>query len=195
MIFVDTFYRKAHIQYKNDTVVEGITLNTYAHLLSERTQVRCRFTIYEADFFNASQLPENADYYQFGPAGVMNGTSFSQGTCLLQCRVAKTHTGLPLFLSKPHFLDADPYYLTLVNMSPPVADAHDTFVMIEPVDWFISASAFLIFFLSADERHHDEQLQTASNQYRHHCQPVPLPQFGQDLLPHMLGGRGADSFL
>ncbi|CAG2169576.1 unnamed protein product [Oppiella nova] len=40
--------------------------------------------------------------------------------------------GAPIFISNPHFLKADPYYLTTVSGLKPDSDAHQSFLDIEP---------------------------------------------------------------
>ena len=42
-------------------------------------------------------------------------------------------SGAPLFVSKPHFLDADPYYQSLVLGLSPNRTLHDTNVYVEPL--------------------------------------------------------------
>lgn len=41
--------------------------------------------------------------------------------------------GAPVFVSKAHFLDADPYYLSLITGLSPNRTLHDTNVDVEPV--------------------------------------------------------------
>ena len=45
---------------------------------------------------NATDNPSNAAYYQFGFDGVENATA--------------PLNGVPMYISKPHFLDADPWF-------------------------------------------------------------------------------------
>ena len=66
---------------------------------------------------NATQLPANQAYYQFGPSGLSNLTKTS---------------GFPFFCSKPHFLDCDPSLLDPVTGLSPNREQHDTFLDLEP---------------------------------------------------------------
>ena len=43
------------------------------------------------------------------------------------------HYGAPIFISKPHFFDADPYYLTTVGGLTPNSSLHQTFLDVEPI--------------------------------------------------------------
>jgi len=78
-----------------------------------------RFNIPNSVAANASEVPQNAAYYQFGRSGVMNRTAASNLS--------------PVYLSKPHFLDADPYYLNAVEGLNPNAEIHESIVDIEPI--------------------------------------------------------------
>lgn len=42
-------------------------------------------------------------------------------------------TDVPIFVSKPRFLDADPVYLENVTCPKPNASKHDSYLCIEPV--------------------------------------------------------------
>ena len=44
---------------------------------------------------------------------------------------------VPVFVSKPHFLDADKHYLENVTGLKPIRNKHDAFLNVEPVS-FIS---------------------------------------------------------
>jgi len=43
------------------------------------------------------------------------------------------YNGIPLYVSKPHFLDADPCYLEQVVMTPPNRTLHETMLDVEPI--------------------------------------------------------------
>lgn len=76
-----------------------------------------RYGVRSVDLQNASVVPANAAYNQYGPEGLANFTSAA---------------GFPLFASKPHFLDAAPELLAAVDGLLPIRDAHDTFLDLEP---------------------------------------------------------------
>jgi len=62
---------------------------------------------------NATEHTKNKDYYQFGPTGLINMTAASYG--------------LKLFISKPHFLDADVNLISnLEGMEAPNRTLHDS---------------------------------------------------------------------
>lgn len=73
-------------------------------------------------FQNASQFPPNADFYQFGKTG--NVSLIMQISLLLSleyqglANISRFAQGLPMFFSKPHFLDADPKLLEGVTGKP-----------------------------------------------------------------------------
>jgi hypothetical protein len=80
--------------------------------------VWCRYGIQNKDFWNETLNPEEAwQYYNFGPSGMQNLTQVAT---------------LPLFLSKPHFLDGDSSLLAGVKGLHPVRSIHDTYLDIEP---------------------------------------------------------------
>ncbi len=66
---------------------------------------------------NTSQDP---GFYPNGPSGVLNIS------CVVQANV-------PLFVSKPHFLDADPDYLKNISGLHPDRAEHDSYVGVEPI--------------------------------------------------------------
>ncbi len=43
------------------------------------------------------------------------------------------YSDVPVFVSKPHFLDADPVYLSYIDGPKPNRDIHDAFLNVEPV--------------------------------------------------------------
>eukprot|EP01116_Phalansterium_solitarium_P006833 TRINITY_DN19228_c0_g1_i1.p1 TRINITY_DN19228_c0_g1~~TRINITY_DN19228_c0_g1_i1.p1 ORF type:complete len:523 (+),score=192.33 TRINITY_DN19228_c0_g1_i1:150-1718(+) len=102
--FVDTLFRKVDFTANYTIEVEGITL--------------WRFGLLVADFANVTYIPSNAAYYAFGPIGVLNLTS--------------AQSGAPVFLSKPHFLDADQLYRDAVIGMEPSYDLHNTYIDVEP---------------------------------------------------------------
>lgn len=69
------------------------------------------------DYENSTSLPTNVDYWQEGLEGMQN---------------LSRRAGFPLFLTKPHFFDADPVLLDGVIGLKPQAELHDTHVHVEP---------------------------------------------------------------
>ena len=105
-VFVDDVFRSISFYYKEETEHKDI------HMY--------RFIIQTEQFKNASQVPDHAAYYMFGPHGVINLTTASQFA--------------PVIASNPHFLDADPFYLEQVSgVSPPSFEKHGTYLDIEPL--------------------------------------------------------------
>jgi hypothetical protein len=77
-----------------------------------------RYAVQNKDSENITQNPEEAwQYNQYGPYGLQNLTTVAT---------------LPFFLSKPHFLDADPALLAAVVGLSPNREIHDTTLDIEP---------------------------------------------------------------
>jgi len=77
-----------------------------------------RYLVDPSAMLNASNNPINAGFYSYGaPNGVLNITAINKA---------------PIFLSKPHFLDADPYYLECVDGMDPNETRHDIMIDVEP---------------------------------------------------------------
>ena len=70
-----------------------------------------------AELSNKSQDP---GFYFDGPSGVLNLTA-----------VYPQH--VPIFASKPHFLDGDPGYVANVTGLHPNRSLHDSFLNVEPL--------------------------------------------------------------
>lgn len=76
-----------------------------------------RFGLPSDELKNSSQDP---GFYPDGPSGVLNLTAvFPQN--------------VPIFASKPHFLDADPVYREEVSGLHPDPAKHDSYLDIEPL--------------------------------------------------------------
>mmetsp|Transcript_11291 Transcript_11291/g.15628 ORF Transcript_11291/g.15628 Transcript_11291/m.15628 type:complete len:420 (+) Transcript_11291:59-1318(+) len=102
-VWVDQLFRMVEIQGTGDAEVKGIKV--------------IEFTIPAEGYMNATEYPANAAYWQFWQPGVGNLTACEHGA--------------PVFMSKPHFLDA-PYFLSQVSGMNPNREKHDTFVYVEP---------------------------------------------------------------
>lgn len=103
-VFVDDIYRTAYMEFKK-TVYDW-------HQIPLR-----RYGLQTKDMENYTQNPVQAQYYQFGPEGLENLTAA---------------TGVPAFVSKPHFLGCDPSLVAAVKGVSPRADIHDTYLDLEP---------------------------------------------------------------
>lgn len=106
--FVDNIYRWAYVEdiwgeARKSPDVYGVPVRKYG--------------LRNADLLNSTNNPENTAYYAFGPNGLMNLS-----------RVASNH--LPFFISKAHFLDADPALLDAVYGLSPNKEEHDTYLLI-----------------------------------------------------------------
>jgi len=102
--WVDTAFRHVALTYNESLSLYGVNL--------------FRFTIQHDQLLNASANPENAAYYMFLPSGMAN--------------LSAPYNGTPLYVSKPHFLDAAPCYFEQVVMTPPNRTLHETVLDIEP---------------------------------------------------------------
>lgn len=102
--FISDIYRSASIEFDGHSDLYGVQLRRYG--------------LREQDLLNATANPENAQFYQFGPTGVQNIT---------------TATGLPMVLSKPHFLDGAFSLYDSVNGMNPNREIHDTTLDVEPI--------------------------------------------------------------
>jgi len=77
-----------------------------------------RFTMPSTVLATADQVPSNAAYYSFGYAGVLNASN---------CR-----GGMPLFVSKPFFLDANASIPAAVGLPHGDPNVHDSYFDVEP---------------------------------------------------------------
>jgi hypothetical protein len=105
LLYINDIYRTAYSIYQKDTEDwHGVTLRRYG--------------VQNKDSQNATMNPsEGWQYYNNAPSGMQNLTIVAT---------------LPLFISKPHFLDADPSLVaSVVGLSPNRA-IHDTYLDIEP---------------------------------------------------------------
>jgi len=77
-----------------------------------------RYILDKKNIVNSSVDP---DYYLNAPAGLLNLTKALNDT--------------PIFVSKPFFLDADPYYASMVDFTNGKANStlHETFIDVEPI--------------------------------------------------------------
>lgn len=87
-----------------------------------------RFNAGERAVDNGTKFPEenscfNGDEGEVVPSGVMN---------ISACRY-----GSPVFMSYPHFYEADPFYLNEVEGLNPSKDKHESFITIEPVRFLL----------------------------------------------------------
>ena len=103
-MYIGDIYRTLFL-HKTDTVKDWYDVTLH------------RYQLQMKDLQNATMNPEGAWYYNFAPSGMENLTAVG---------------GLPLFVSKPHFLDADPILSGSVVGLTPTREAHDTFLDIEP---------------------------------------------------------------
>lgn len=79
-----------------------------------------RFTPAAETFANASEHPSNARYYQFGPRGIWGNLSIIE-------------QGSEVFVTLPHFLDADPALVDAVDGLAPDRAKHAMHIDVEPI--------------------------------------------------------------
>jgi hypothetical protein len=102
-VYLSDIYRSSFVQYQRDETWFDITTR--------------RFSASKKDMENATQNPENIQYYAFGPAGLENTSQA---------------VGIPAFVSFPHFLHGDPSLVAAVEGLSPNADTHDSYLDVEP---------------------------------------------------------------
>lgn len=95
--------RSGYFSYKEDIDMHGIQLY--------------KFVLPPNELQNDTQ---DSGFNANGPSGVLNLT-------------AVVPSNIPLFASKPHFLDADPAYLTNISGLSPDRDKHDSYLATEPL--------------------------------------------------------------
>ena len=92
----------------------------YFKLINHRGIPSHRYRVNNATYRNSRSEPKNANYFSFCPNGMFN---------LRPSRPDK----IPLFGSKPHFLDGDPLLLQSVSGLTPVRNIHDSVIDVEPI--------------------------------------------------------------
>jgi len=113
LIFIDTLFRQGVIGYNGTVTIQGIDMYQY--------------TLLPWQLLNSTSYPPNEAYYSYNfPNGMMN------------LSIAFSNT--PVFVSKPHFLDADPYYLTTLNGLSPNRTLHETYIYVEPITGIMMSS-------------------------------------------------------
>ena len=96
-------YRSGFFVYVRDVIVDGIRLY--------------EFELPSDELLNNTQDP---GFFANGPSGVLNITAVAPSNA-------------PLFISKPHFLHADPGYLENVTGLHPNPAIHDSHLDVEPI--------------------------------------------------------------
>jgi hypothetical protein len=102
-VFISDIYRSAFLEFQETNSWFGIKTK--------------RFGLQSKDMLNATQDPENAQYYAFGPQGLLNATKASN---------------VPVFISFPHFYLADPNLVAAVEGLNPQKEIHQTYLDVEP---------------------------------------------------------------
>jgi len=119
-LFSTTLQKNLQLEFTRNVEVQGVKL--------------LEFGVPRGVFQSAALNPDNAKYYAFGPTGFHNLTS---------AELVPGVRGIPVFVSKPHFLEVDPAVNSLVQLLQPdntiqngfIADPkiHDTYVRYEPI--------------------------------------------------------------
>lgn len=104
-----------------DDVMRGVPLvNVDAEHVNDLHGIDLlRFRMDPKLLLNATQVPVNSDYYAFGHNGLLN--------------VSRSKQNLPIYMSKPHFLDADQELVDDIVGMAPDRDTHDTALDVEPL--------------------------------------------------------------
>ena len=112
--FIDQIYRSGYFSYQKDVDVYG--LNCY------------QYGIPYEEMANSTINPLNKGYYSNGPSGLFNFSIYAP-------------FNLPIFVSKPHFLDADPIVSRNIIGLKPNRSKHDSYVNVEPLTGFVLGAA------------------------------------------------------
>ena len=102
-VFISDIYRSCYLQYSQDEDWNGVTTR--------------RFNIQPKDLENSTANPVNAQFYAFGPSGMENTTAA---------------TGVPVFVSFPHFLHGDTRLVSAVEGLNPNDAEHESNLDMEP---------------------------------------------------------------
>ncbi|XP_061399050.1 protein peste-like [Musca vetustissima] len=78
--------------------------------------------------------------YKISPSAFDNGTMYPENKCFCdgEClpygvfNISSCYYGIPILISKPHFMDADPFYADQVEGIAPNRTAHETYLILEP---------------------------------------------------------------
>ena len=112
--FIDQIYRSGYFSYQKDVNVFG--LNCY------------QYGIPYEEMANSTINPQNEGFYSYGPSGLFNFSVYAP-------------FNLPIFVSKPHFLDADPVVSSNIIGLVPNRSKHDSYVNVEPLTGFVLGAA------------------------------------------------------
>ncbi|XP_074597416.1 scavenger receptor class B member 1-like [Brevipalpus obovatus] len=116
-IFVPFFCRKFDLIYQK------------VHRISSGLET-LKYYLDPLNFANSSIYPPNSCYVpKKGSSPSPKGQKIPSGVF----DISPCQYGCPLFLSKPHFLEADPYYLSTVQGLNPNISRHESWVEVEPV--------------------------------------------------------------
>lgn len=72
-----------------------------------------KFSLRDEDMFNSTKTPINDGFFAYGPNGLLN---------------VSRRAGFPFFVSKPHFLDADPWLREAIDGLSPDPNIHGTVI-------------------------------------------------------------------
>ncbi|XP_054741988.1 protein peste-like [Anastrepha obliqua] len=93
------------------------------------------------DYLETAEIEGLFGYkYHGGVRSVDNGTLYPENTCFCggQCvpsgvmNISSCRFGSPVFMSFPHFYNADPYYVQQVDGMQPEQDKHEFYMILEP---------------------------------------------------------------
>lgn len=132
-IFVPEFCRDYPMDYESEKIVKSVL--GYKYIVGARA------------YANATQNPENACYYSEDglndqlPSGV-----FNLAPCLSE---------MPVYVSYPHFYDADPSLLRAIDGLSPDKTEHQGYVVVEPVKFDNYTKLYIILFFSSFFRKQD----------------------------------------
>jgi lysosome membrane protein 2 len=102
-VYVDELFRSGYFEYNKTIIEDGVTLY--------------KFILPPSELHKETQ---DKGFNLYGPNGVLNLT-------------AVFPLNVPVFVSKPMFLDGEPVYRQNVSIPPPNASIHDSFLCVEPV--------------------------------------------------------------
>lgn len=135
--YISQIYRSGYFSYIEDTSLFGI------HAF--------RFGIPKEELENSTVNPSNVGFYSFGLSGTMNLTVYAP-------------LNLPVFVTKPHFLDTDPIALEYITGLSPNRTLHDSKIDIEPITGLvINAAKRLQFNIELQSSNTIESMQFLTN--------------------------------
>ena len=122
---------------KNDTLnvyVDELFRSGYFTYYKEITEYDIKMYQFRLPKEELQKAHQDKGFNMNGPDGVLNLTAvFPLSKYMTIDIIIDILSDVPIFVSKPHFLDADEYYSNDINGPASIREKHDSFLNVEPV--------------------------------------------------------------